>query len=226
MARDWSSDVCSSDLESIFADYSRVSERFLKFAEWYLSGGKADSNHNPTFASCLLRVPETINSETNTEVKIVQEWDGYRPNIRYILLQYESWLVSEEYKRKKIDNKLNAYRRPANSNFRKIANIDWIDNLLKEKPLKDSRKFVCYWILSRYLINIRHITPEESYHIIMDWLEGCNKLEPLSPSRRDFERLVNGDIKQAQKNGKAPIGKQLLKEMNNELYAILFSSKN
>jgi hypothetical protein len=60
----------------------------------------------------------------------------------------------------------------------------------------------------------------------MDWLEGCNKLEPLSPSRRDFERLVKYDIKQAQKNGKAHIGKQLLREMNNDLDAILFSSKN
>ena len=98
--------------ESIFVGYSRASERFLKFAEWYLSAGKADSNHNPTFASCLLRVPGTINLKTNTEVKIVQEWDGFRPNIRYILLQYESWLVSEEYKRKKIDSKLHAYRSP------------------------------------------------------------------------------------------------------------------
>ena len=114
----------------------------------------------------------------------------------------------------------------ANNNFRNIASLDWIDSLLKEKPLKDCRKFVCYWILSRYLINIRHLTPEESYPVIMDWLQGCNKLEPLSPSHRDFERLVKNDINQAQKNGKAPIGKQLLKEMNNKLYAILFSQEN
>jgi hypothetical protein len=44
--------------ESIFSDYSRVSEKFLKFAEWYLSGSRADSNHNPTFQSCLLECPE------------------------------------------------------------------------------------------------------------------------------------------------------------------------
>jgi hypothetical protein len=149
--------------------------------------------------------------------------DAYRPNIRYILLNYETWLVSEEYKRKQIDNKLNAHRKPTNDNSRNIANIDWIYNLLKEKLLQDSRKFVYYWIMSRYLINIRRLTPQESYPVIMDWLQRCNKLEPLSPSRRDFERLVKDDIKQAQKNGKAPIGKQLLKEMNNELYVILFS---
>jgi hypothetical protein len=200
--------------ESIFADYSRASERFLKFAEWYLSAGKADSNHNPTFASCLLRVPETINSKTNTEVKIVQEWDGYRPNIRYILLKYESWLLSEEYKGRKIDSKLNAYKRSKYSSSMNVANIYWIENLLKEKPLEDLRKFVCYWILSRYLINVRRLSPEQSYSIMMDWLQRCNRLRRLSPSLHEFKRRVKRDIREAVKSGKVPIGKQLLKDNN------------
>jgi hypothetical protein len=93
-------DAFALESESIFSDYTRVSERFLKFAEGYLSENRADSKHYPTFRSCLLRVPGTINSKTNTDVKIVEEWDGHRPNIRYILLNYETWLVAEEYKRR------------------------------------------------------------------------------------------------------------------------------
>jgi hypothetical protein len=210
------------ETESVFKDYVRVSERFLKFAEWYLSGNRADSNHNPTFASCLLRVPGTINSSTNREVRIVQEWDGHRPNIRYILLNYETWLVAEEYKRRKIESrKLRIMSRSYES--RKVANIDWIDNLINEKPLRDSRKFACYWIISRYLINVRHLNCEQSYAVIMKWLKRCNEVQPLTPSYRDFDRLVRYNIKQAQRSGKVPIGKELLHEMNKELNLILFS---
>jgi len=209
--------------ESIFSDYPRVSERFLKFAEWYLSGGRADSNHNPTFQSCLLRVPGTINSKTNTEVRIVQKWDGYRPNIRHMLLNYETWLVSEEYKRKRIDTKLSGYKTSKHNSKMDITNLYWIDNLLKEKPLPDFRKFACHWILSRYLINVRRLSPGESYSVIIDWLQKCDKLEPLSPSLSEFERRVKHDIKEAVKHEKVSIGKQLLRDMNKELHAILFT---
>jgi hypothetical protein len=159
-------------------------------------------------------VPGTINSKTNTEVKIVRKWDGYRPNIRYILLKYESWLLSEEYKRRKIGSKLNAYKRSQYSCSMNVANIYWIENLLKEKPLADLRKFVCYWILSRYLINVRRLTPEQSYSIMMDWLQRCNRLKRLSPSLDEFKRRVKRDIKEAIKSGKLPIGKQSLKDCN------------
>lgn len=209
--------------ESLFSEYPRVSERFLKFAERDLSGNKADSKHFPTFRSCLLRVPGTINSETGTEVRILQEWNGYRPNIRYILLSYETWLVAEEYKRKTESGGL--YSKCMHYDLKRPTSIDWIDDLIKEKPLRDSRKFACYWIMSRYLVNVRHISCEQSYSVIMEWLRRCNELQSLMPSYRDFDRLVKYNIKQAERNGKVPIGKELLYEMNKELYLALFQQR-
>jgi len=46
----------------------------------------------------------------------------------------------------------------------------------------------------------------------------------LSPSLREFDTRIKNDIKEAAKSGKAPIGKELLKDMNKELYAKLFST--
>jgi hypothetical protein len=46
---------------------------------------------------------------------------------------------------------------------------------------------------------------------------------PLSPSVRDFDNKIRKDIKQALKNGKAPIGEKRLKDMKYELYKMMFS---
>jgi hypothetical protein len=40
----------------------------------------------------------------------------------------------------------------------------------------------------------------------------------LLPSTRDFDKRIRDGIKEAVKSGKAPIGKNLLKVMNKELY--------
>jgi hypothetical protein len=55
----------------------------------FLSNGKADKNHNPSFKSCLLRIPNSFNSKClskgesleNSKVNIIQKWNGYRPSI-------------------------------------------------------------------------------------------------------------------------------------------------
>ncbi len=66
------------------------------------------------------------------------------------------------------------------------------------------------------------MNPEKAYAILKDWSIRCNRVEPLSPSVREFDIRVRYDIKEAVKNGKVPIGKNLLSEMNKELYAMLF----
>src|ERR671930_2502636 len=40
--------------------HSEPSKVFLKFAEQFLSSGKADHSHNPTFKSCMIRIPGSI----------------------------------------------------------------------------------------------------------------------------------------------------------------------
>jgi hypothetical protein len=47
-----------------FSKYEEPSKRLLRFAEWYLSNGKADFNHyNISFGNCMLRIPGSHNSK-------------------------------------------------------------------------------------------------------------------------------------------------------------------
>ena len=53
----------------------KPSEQFLRFAESIFTNNKKDAQHNPSFQSCLLRIPGTINSKNGSEVKIVKRFD-------------------------------------------------------------------------------------------------------------------------------------------------------
>ncbi len=67
---------------SQFEAFENPSLKFLRFAEHYLTSGKSDPSHNPSFRSCMLRVPGSYNSkysEGKNKVRIIQKWDGYRP---------------------------------------------------------------------------------------------------------------------------------------------------
>jgi hypothetical protein len=54
------------------------------------------------------------------------------------------------------------------------------------------------------------------------WSLKCNEIRSLSPSVREFDNKIRNNIKKALKSGKASIGEMLLKEMNNELYKMVF----
>jgi hypothetical protein len=60
--------------ESKFAQFDQPSQTFLRFAAQFLSNHKSDTNNNPAFKSCLLRIPGSYNSkydEENREVKVM-----------------------------------------------------------------------------------------------------------------------------------------------------------
>jgi hypothetical protein len=63
---------------SEFSKIKDPSKQFLRFAEYYLSNGKADSEHYHTvsFKKCLLRIPGSYNSKNMSQVRIVQKWNG------------------------------------------------------------------------------------------------------------------------------------------------------
>ena len=93
---------CPIELEHIreFQKYKNIlpllSQEFLRFAKDFLSNGKADKANYPSFNSCLLRIPSSINSkclmiieikdfQVNLRVKVLQKWNGVRvPNIKRI----------------------------------------------------------------------------------------------------------------------------------------------
>jgi Primase X len=58
--------------------------------------------------------------------------------------------------------------------------IKWIEDGVLENPLPDHRKYIIWRILSPYLLIIKKLPKEESYSVIKDWLDKCNKLERLN----------------------------------------------
>lgn len=219
--------------EEIFSKFDQPSKAFLKFSEQSLTNKKSDPAHNPSFKSSLIRIPGSYNSkciqrnneigDSTGEVKIIQKWDGYRPKINPLLYEFYIWITGkkiaelEELKKQTvIKKKIKKY-----SSTTSIS-IDWIERLL-HTPIADHRKFVSYWILSRYLINVKHFKPDQAYTVMKDWSMRCNEITPLSPSVREFDNKIRNDIKEAIKSGKASIGEKLLKDMNNELYRMVFS---
>jgi hypothetical protein len=219
--------------EELFASKSaEPSKEFLQFAEQYLTNYKSDPSHHPSFKSCMIRIPGSHNfklvqknndiADESTKVKIIKKWDGIRPKFKPLLYHFNIWLADKRIKEINQLQSMNKGRKRKHSNNNNRS-IDWIEMLL-QIPIPDHRKFASYWILSRYLINIKHLDPDEAYAIMKDWLLKCNELERLSSSLREFDTRIKNDIKEAAKSGKAPIGKELLKDMNKEFYAKLFST--
>jgi hypothetical protein len=58
--------------------------------------------------------------------------------------------------------------------------IKWIEDGVLENPLPDHRRYIIWRILSPYLLNIKKLPKEESYSVMKDWLDKCNKLERLN----------------------------------------------
>jgi hypothetical protein len=91
--------------ESEFAKFGYPSRKFIQFAEEFLSDGKTDPCHTKalSFKNCMLRIPGSINcKEANgmkqEEVRIVQQWDGIRPNIKPLLFRFDLYLLVSKSK--------------------------------------------------------------------------------------------------------------------------------
>ncbi len=137
---------CKTALENVieFNGFDRPSEQFLRFAKDYLSNSKADKNNNPSFKSCLLRIPGSINSKYNTKVKIVKKWNGYRPPITTdLLIEFRRYLIQKKIDRQKQRQKILSIR---NNNY-DPKYYPWIEHLIQTQ-IQDFRKLVIDIVLS------------------------------------------------------------------------------
>ncbi|WP_148686284.1 DNA primase noncatalytic subunit PriX [Candidatus Nitrosocosmicus hydrocola] len=206
---------------SKYYNYS-VSEVFLKFAKNYFTDGKADPLHHPKYGNSLIRVPDTYNSKClnrglskeESKVKIIQKWDGKRLPIQLLLKDFRRWIVQEE-----INYSQQLERLSKKKNLRKLSEcnfvIDWIENLLKT-PMEDQRNYCLWAILVPYLLNVKHLSEEDTFNILKDWLQNCNDLKKL---RFDPKSRIYSTIR-GNKRFK-PISYSKLKENNRILYSLL-----
>jgi Primase X len=191
----------------------------MQFAESFFTDNKGDPQHRPSIKSCLVRIPGTINSKCNQEVKIVQKWNGIRPQINYLLRDYRTWLVAE---------KINEVKNARSPNYRKSQSntclqyngsntILWIEKLL-QTPLADHRKYAIWRVLIPYLYNIKSLPDDDIVDILQNWLSKCNAIRAL-----DFriEYLVKQNIRNSRKCKYLPISFHNLESENQGLYNIL-----
>ena len=86
--------------EELFQDFEQPSRKFIQWAEQYLSDGKADKCHTLglSFSNCMLRIPCSINSKVNEEVKIIKHWNRRRPSIRPLLEEFYVDMTEDKIK--------------------------------------------------------------------------------------------------------------------------------
>jgi hypothetical protein len=192
---------------------SNPSQRFLRFAEWFLSNGKCDPQHNKTVSlrNCMLRIPGSFNSKNGQTVRIIQKWNSDKLNIRLLLGSFHTWLVDQRLKEPQIRKGTFGNSHSSSGN----NTIPWIEQLLNTK-IADYRKLAIWHILVPYLLNTRTLSYDETYNIILEWLNGCNQLRRL-----DFN--PNHRIKSALNSSKdfLPIRCDKLKVENEGFYNLL-----
>ena len=216
---------CPIELERIeeFREFDSPSERFLRFAKDNLSNNKADKANNPSFRSCLLRIPNSFNAKClakgesfeNSKVKIIQEWNRERPSIKYLLVEFRRYLINQKIK--ELNKKREIERRSGYFSNRGINNIFWIEKLL-DTPISDFRKNATNLILAPYLVYIKKLSYQQSFDILIDWLQKCNSIKNL-----DFNPnyLVKYALTTAIQKRIPPMKLVTLKDRNLELYTIL-----
>ena len=208
--------------EEVFAKFQNIgsnepslSTKFMRFAETYFTNNKHDPRHWPSVNSCLLRVPGTYNSKNGQQVRVVQRWDENKPPIQYLLRDFRRHLIQKQL------DEIN-HHKIRSLDIPKPTPIGWIERQL-QTPVADNRRYSVWRILAPYLVNLRRLSDEESYFIIISWLERCNLLRRLS-----FDPRYNTkhNIQNARRIGYYPISWNTLKLENIHLYELLAFEKN
>ncbi len=197
----------------------KPSENFLKYAEILFSDKKKDSAHNPSFRSSLLRIPYTVNSKNQAEVKIIQEFD--KENIAQINLEllrsFRLWLADNDLKEKQPKLKDERYdKRLSRSKEYELKNYFWIEKLL-QTPIPCFRRYCLYRIIIPYLINVKRLSYNECFDISYQWFEKCNSISKISFDKEAEIKLRLNSVKNY-----LPLSIKKLKSENIKLYNLIF----
>lgn len=219
-----------------FTSFDQPSNRFLKFAEKYISNNKSDPAHNISFRSCLLRIPGSYNSkclernngikDESTQVKIIQEWNGRCPHIIHLTGVYYAYLVDEKIKEKQFfiqSRKKNGNNKYCNNGYHSgkenMKTIGWIEKLF-DTPIPDFRKYALWKILCPYLVNIKKLSNEETSTLLEAWLNWCNCCNQLS-----FDSKYEIKIRLRYVNSYLPISLSKLRIDNPDFFKMLQETK-
>jgi hypothetical protein len=201
-----------------FAGFDRPSIKFMRWAEDRLSNGKADQSHNPSFRSCMFRVPGTLNSKCKAAaaaegkdplVTIIGYWYSdsaysFGAPSHKLINDFHAYLVQEL-----IDDKIEkAEKRQKLANYNngplKSSNrMEWIDRLL-QIGVEDQRKNLLYWVLAPYLITVRGLDYDKAYSILQQWIDKCNEVRAID-DKIGFRYRIRYCLDTAEKQERKPV---------------------
>jgi hypothetical protein len=95
--------------------------------------------------------------------------------------------------------------------------VSWIE-LLLQTPISNYRKYCIWRIFAPYLLNSRHLSYDESFNIIREWLDKCNQLERIT---FNINQKINEGLRGAERKGCLQVRKDRLEEDNGGLYYLL-----
>ena len=196
----------------------KPSEQFLRFAENIFTNNEKDGNHKPSFKSCLLRIPGTINAKNDLEVKIIQRYDVNKiPSIdnQQLLREFRLYLADIDIRKRMAETNTKRGNISVKNLSHSTVQYEWIEKLL-ETPIEDGRKYTLWRILCPYLVNVKKLEYEESYEILKTWLDKCNKSRNL-----DFNPDTEIKAKLRHVRYYNPISLKVLMEDNRNLYRLL-----
>jgi hypothetical protein len=186
-----------------------LTTEFIRFAAKYFTNGKGDPKHNPSVHSCLIRIPETVNSKHNEKVKIIQKCDGVEATANPIVLPFLDYLMQDKIEVEEL------MKKDTTESKRNSKKISWIDKLL-ETPIPDHRYFCLWHILIPYLVTIKGLSHSEVISILTEWLDRCNQLNGV---RWRYPQRIKEQLRYDK--GYPPISLENLKKENLELYKLL-----
>jgi hypothetical protein len=153
---------------------------------------------------------EIVNISESAEVRIIQKWNGVRPNIKPLLSEFYIYLTDSKIKA------IHRNRKPRRHSvqYENHHKIRWIETLL-QIPIADHRKYALWRIVAPYLINIRKLAYDDAFNIMMNWLNNCNKVRQF-----DFNANVRikGTLRAVTRVGYLPMAFNDLKAEDGELY--------
>ena len=207
-------DIRPLELITEFKELSdKPSEEFLRFVESVFTKKKKDSQHNPSFKSCMLRIPGTLNSKNGSEVKIVKKFDANNiPKINNNLLrEFRLYLADNDIKRKINSTTLEAKEKHSTLKYNNSTNnpipkcYQWIEDNLLKTPIPDYRKITVDLVFVPFFIVIKKLTANQTCNLTKEYLIKCNKLQPLQPSVNEFEKRIKIAIEKSMENKIPPI---------------------
>jgi hypothetical protein len=159
-----------------------------------------------------------------TEVGILHEWNGHRPNMMLLIGSFHAYLVDQKIKQSQRERQQQRRQRQKYNSTTSTeitpGTIPWIENLLT-MSLSDNRKYCIWRILAPYLVNVKKLTDKEASHIIREWLKKCHLVKSIS---FDETSRIRYDIQSVRKKGFYPIGWEQLNVENIDLFNLLKST--